>query len=66
MGQGSMRVWDYLEYPSEWTKKCNKVLTWLKGWVSMQYALSSTPSACSERITPRAVPYPAVARLLKQ
>ncbi len=37
--------------------------TWLYGRVSQQYACSSWPRSCSERMTPRAVPYAAVARL---
>ena len=38
------------------------VRTWLYGLVSHAYICSNLPIACSERTTPRAVPYPAVAR----
>jgi hypothetical protein len=36
---------------------------WLYGLVSHAYTRSSLPRLCRERTTPRAVPYPAVARL---
>ena len=35
---------------------------WLYGRVSVQKACLSSPCLCRDRMTPRAVPYPAVAR----